>query len=117
MWYKTFYKLGARIPSLRRRKAAQEHSGGAATGAGGAGSSTHDAASSVVAIEPQLFRRIRAAFGIDEANLSASISLQPGRTVSNMTMIGGSEAAGKSGAFFFLSPDQARDRVDSLRGV
>ncbi|KAL1518831.1 hypothetical protein AB1Y20_003108 [Prymnesium parvum] len=63
-------------------------------------------AAEVEALEPQLFRRIRAAFNVDEVQFQASICLQCGRAKSNMTVIGGSEAAGKSGAFFFLSPDQ-----------
>ncbi|KAL3911804.1 MAG: hypothetical protein SGPRY_008558 [Prymnesium sp.] len=60
----------------------------------------------VETLEPELFRRIRAACKVDEANFCASIGLQPGRSRSNMTIIGGGDAAGKSGAFFFLSPDQ-----------
>jgi len=60
----------------------------------------------VKCVDPVLFLRIRQAFGVDEANFYASICLQPGRAETDMTMIGGSEAAGKSGAFFFLSPDQ-----------
>eukprot|EP00966_Prymnesium_polylepis_P229944 5320726-Prymnesium_polylepis.1 len=50
----------------------------------------------VKCVDPVLFLRIRQAFGVDEANFYASICLQPGRAETDMTMIGGSEAAGKS---------------------
>ena len=70
MWWSAFYK---RMPTFRRKRSAAAAQAAAAA-AGDMGSSTREP--SVEAIEPQLFRRIRAAFGIDEANLSASISLQ-----------------------------------------
>ena len=71
MWWRAFYK---RVPTFRRKRSAAAAQAAAAAAAGDVGSSTREPI--VEAIEPQVFRRIRAAFGIDEANLSASISLQ-----------------------------------------
>lgn len=59
-----------------------------------------------VAPEGQLFARARAACGLAEARYFAIMGLQDGLTEPNLALIGGGDAAGKSGSFFFLSPDQ-----------
>lgn len=56
--------------------------------------------------QTELFARIRAACGYTQARYFATMGLQEGLTEPNLALIGGNEAAGRSGSFFFLSPDQ-----------
>jgi 1-phosphatidylinositol-4-phosphate 5-kinase len=54
----------------------------------------------------ELFSRCRTACGIPAARYFAIMGLQDGLTEPNLNLVGSSAASGKSGAFFFLSPDQ-----------
>jgi 1-phosphatidylinositol-4-phosphate 5-kinase len=54
----------------------------------------------------EFFVRVRAATGFPPARYYAGLGLQEGRSQTSLRVIGASDAAGKSGAFFFLSPDQ-----------
>lgn len=58
------------------------------------------------AVEPDLFQRIRLACGLCAARYSAVMCLQGGQTEPSLRLVSSSAASGKSGAFFFLSPDQ-----------
>lgn len=60
----------------------------------------------VTLIKPSLFAEIRAVLHIPDAAFHASMALQQGRFQSDMRTIPVAQAAGKSRAFFFLSPDQ-----------
>jgi len=59
-----------------------------------------------VAPENELFNRCRVACGFTPVRYFATMGLQDGLTEPNLALIGGEDAAGKSGSFFFLSPDQ-----------
>jgi len=63
-----------------------------------------ESAGSVTAIDGARFKALREGFAINETAFRASIELQRQKT--DMKMIPSSEAAGRSKAFFFLSPDQ-----------
>lgn len=56
--------------------------------------------------EHELFNRARNACGFPNCRYFATMGLQDGLTEPNLKLIGGDDAAGKSGSFFFLSPDQ-----------
>lgn len=56
--------------------------------------------------EGHLFNRCRVACGFTPVRYFATMGLQDGLTEPNLALIGGQDAAGKSGSFFFLSPDQ-----------
>jgi hypothetical protein len=56
--------------------------------------------------EHALFARCRTACGFTEVRYFATMGLQDGLTEPNLALIGNQDAAGKSGSFFFLSPDQ-----------
>mmetsp|Transcript_123296 Transcript_123296/g.359995 ORF Transcript_123296/g.359995 Transcript_123296/m.359995 type:complete len:396 (-) Transcript_123296:31-1218(-) len=56
------------------------------------------------AAEPELFARARAACGVPSARYAATMGLQEGQTDPSLRLV--STGAGKSGAFFLLSPDQ-----------
>lgn len=56
--------------------------------------------------EHDLFNRARVACGFPTVRYFATMGLQEGLTEPNLKLIGGQDAAGKSGSFFFLSPDQ-----------
>lgn len=56
--------------------------------------------------EGELFNRVRIACGFSPARYFATMGLQDGLKEPNLALIGGQDAAGKSGSFFFLSPDQ-----------
>jgi hypothetical protein len=56
--------------------------------------------------QQELFSRCRAACGITAARYFEAMGLQDGLTEPNLCFVGSSDAAGKSGSFFFLSPDQ-----------
>lgn len=58
------------------------------------------------AAKPELFARVRAACGIPPARYAATMGLQEGQTDPSLRLVGSSDASGKSGAFFLLSPDQ-----------
>ncbi|KAL1507510.1 hypothetical protein AB1Y20_008345 [Prymnesium parvum] len=57
----------------------------------------------VVAVEPALFARVRQTLGIAAQSFHASLALQEGLSSSNFAMV---PTPGRSGAYFFLSPDQ-----------
>ena len=57
----------------------------------------------VTTVDPELCARVRATIGITEQSFHASLGLQRGLQESNFAMVG---SAGRSGAYFFLSPDQ-----------
>ena len=57
----------------------------------------------VAAVDPELFAQVRKTIGITEQSFHASLGLQRGLQESNFAMVG---SAGRSGAYFFLSPDQ-----------
>ena len=54
----------------------------------------------------ETFKEIRSAFGISETQFYAVLGLQKKQVISTFSVIGSSEASGKSPSFFFLSPDQ-----------
>lgn len=56
--------------------------------------------------EVDLFRRVRTAAGFPPARYYATLGLQEGQSEPSLRLIGANSAAGRSGAFFFLSPDQ-----------
>jgi len=58
------------------------------------------------AVEPELFARVRAACGMTLARYTAIMGLQERQTEPSLRLVSSSSAAGKSGSFFFLSPDQ-----------
>eukprot|EP00966_Prymnesium_polylepis_P312443 7219696-Prymnesium_polylepis.1 len=57
----------------------------------------------VVSVEAELFARVRKTIGITEQSFHASLALQERLLESNFAMV---PTAGRSGAYFFLSPDQ-----------
>lgn len=69
-------------------------------------SSSSDEGGEVVALDAGAFQELRAAFGVNETAFRASVALEAGRRETTMKMIPTRDAAGKSKAFFFLSPDQ-----------
>lgn len=56
--------------------------------------------------QKQLFARCRVACGFPLIRYYATMGLQDGLAEPSLYMVGKQDAAGKSGAFFFLSPDQ-----------
>lgn len=56
--------------------------------------------------EAEMFSRARMAAGFPPARYYATMGLQDGRMDPTLVQVGSSDAAGKSGAFFLLSPDQ-----------
>lgn len=53
-----------------------------------------------------LFKRVRQACGYSPARYYATLGLQDGQKEPTLRLLGASSAAGRSGAFFFLTPDQ-----------
>jgi hypothetical protein len=70
------------------------------------GSTVSSASRDFRAVEPDLFRRIRLACGLSSVRYSAVMCLQGGQTEPSLRLVSSTAASGKSGAFFFLSPDQ-----------
>jgi len=58
------------------------------------------------AVEPLLFQRMRSACGFCRIRYAAVMCLQGGQRAPTLRLVSSSAASGKSGAFFFLSPDQ-----------
>lgn len=56
--------------------------------------------------QTELFERCRTACGFHRVRYFATMGLQEGLSEPNLSLIGDKDAAGKSGSFFFLSPDQ-----------
>eukprot|EP00929_Paragymnodinium_shiwhaense_P047415 TRINITY_DN24054_c0_g1_i1.p1 TRINITY_DN24054_c0_g1~~TRINITY_DN24054_c0_g1_i1.p1 ORF type:complete len:571 (-),score=124.24 TRINITY_DN24054_c0_g1_i1:35-1747(-) len=56
--------------------------------------------------QPELFARVREACGFAPARYYATMGMLEGQTEPTLALVGSAAAAGKSGAFFFLSPDQ-----------
>lgn len=57
-------------------------------------------------VEAEMFSRARVAAGFPPARYYATMGLQEGRQDPTLVQVGSADAAGKSGAFFLLSPDQ-----------
>lgn len=68
--------------------------------------STRQPAFQCLEICHETFKEIRSAFGISETQFYAVLGLQKKQVISTFSVIGSSEASGKSSSFFFLSPDQ-----------
>lgn len=54
----------------------------------------------------ELFERMRKVFGFKGPRYAATLGLLEGQKTPSLRLVASSAAAGKSGAFFFLSPDQ-----------
>jgi len=92
-------KIGSELTGWSRDVALELQKGIAAEGRG----QTHP---KFRAPERELFDRCRVACGYHPARYFATMGLQDGRIEPNLRLIGGQDAAGRSGSFFFLSPDQ-----------
>lgn len=57
--------------------------------------------------EPDLFARARRAYDISEEDFRAMGAVEDFRSEPTLSVVGASDAAGKSGAFFFLTEDQS----------
>jgi len=56
--------------------------------------------------QAEMFGRSRTACGFTSARYYSTMGLQAGQTQPTLKLVGSASASGKSGAFFFLSPDQ-----------